>query len=84
MTVVTHFDIFYANSCTVEPLYNGHYWGMTFCPLYRGVLNREVQCFSNFFQLLMTFNDFIYKHTHNALKKLIQCGLSSTIKTIML
>ena len=24
---------------TVEPLYNGHLWGPTFCPLWRGVPN---------------------------------------------
>ena len=24
---------------TVEPLYNGHLWGLTFCPLWQGVPN---------------------------------------------
>ena len=24
---------------TVEPLYNGHHWEPTFCPLYQGVHN---------------------------------------------
>ena len=32
-----------SNQCTVEPLYNGHVCAGAFCPLYGGVLYREVQ-----------------------------------------
>ena len=29
---------------TVEPLFSGHPWDKTICPLNRGVLNMEVAC----------------------------------------